>query len=266
MVIFFLLGLIIGSFLNVVAIRLEVAESLLGRSHCPHCQARVRWHDNIPLLSFVLLGARCRDCGEKISAQYFWVELLTGIIFALVGSLFFDPLVLATWTETTFYLVMSSILIVIFVYDFRSMEIPMTVVWSGVIMALLYSIYADWTGFGAGHKFLEFRTFAGVVGGAVAFLFFFLISYFSKERWMGMGDAYVGLLIGLVVGWPLILLALTSSFTIGAVFGLMLIALGKKTMQSQVPFAPFLVLGTFCVIILDKIYPQLIDLFWPFVS
>jgi leader peptidase (prepilin peptidase)/N-methyltransferase len=80
-IIFFILGLIIGSFLNVVVYRLNLAESILGRSQCPHCKAKVRWYDNVPLLSFVLLGAKCRDCGEKISWQYPILEFFTGVVF-----------------------------------------------------------------------------------------------------------------------------------------------------------------------------------------
>ena len=104
LIIFFILGLIVGSFLNVVICRLELAESILGRSHCPRCKSLIRWYDNIPLLSFILLRARCRDCQEKISWQYPSVELAAGIIFTAVGYYFFTISDLQAWAETLFYL------------------------------------------------------------------------------------------------------------------------------------------------------------------
>ena len=83
--IFFIFGLIIGSFLNVVVYRLKDAETILGRSFCRHCKHTIRWYDNIPLLSFLFLRARCRDCDEKISWQYPLLEAVTGILFAEIG-------------------------------------------------------------------------------------------------------------------------------------------------------------------------------------
>ena len=89
LIIFLVLGLIVGSFLNVVVERLNLAESLLGRSHCPHCRKKIRWYDNVPVLSFMILRARCRDCEGKISWQYPAMEIMTGIIFVLAGNYFF---------------------------------------------------------------------------------------------------------------------------------------------------------------------------------
>src|SRR5665647_529672 len=128
-IIFFIFGLIIGSFLNVVIYRLNLAESLLGRSHCPHCQNKINWYDNIPLLSFILLYAKCRNCKESISWQYPVVELTTGIIFALTAYIFLASGQLENWLETIFYLGLFSALIVIFVFDLKYLEIPMPVLW-----------------------------------------------------------------------------------------------------------------------------------------
>lgn len=250
--IFFLLGLIVGSFLNVVVYRLQLAESLMGRSHCPHCKSKVRWFDNIPLLSFVVLGARCRDCSGKISWQYPAVELLTGLVFALTGFFFFDPWSYQAWGETAFYLFSFSILLVILVYDFRFMEIPMSVLWIGVGMAAAYLLFYDQANFDPRLGLNEVRTYSGMLAGGLAFLAFFLLSALSREKWMGMGDAYLVLLIGLVTGWPTILGALFLAFTSGAIFGIILIALKKKTLQSQVPFGPFLVLGTLAAVLLEQ--------------
>ena len=256
-IIFLLFGLIIGSFLNAVVYRLNAVESLLERSHCPHCKKKVRWFDNVPLISFILLSARCRDCGEKISWQYPIVEATAGLIFALIGNYFFNLYDVSTWMLTAYYLVVFSLLFVIFVYDYKYMEIPMLILWLGVGVSLAYSIFSDWQNFHSYASILDLATISGLLGGLVAFLFFFSLAAYSKETWMGYGDAYLGLLVGLVVGWPNIIGALMLSFTLGALISVGLIAMAKKTMKSQVPFAPFLITGTFLVIILPQIFPVL---------
>jgi len=254
--IFFILGLIIGSFLNVVVCRLELAESILGRSRCPHCKAIIRWYDNIPLLSFILLKARCRNCQGKISWQYPLVELATGIIFALAGYYFFIAADIQSWAETLFYLVSFSLLITVFVYDLKLMEIPMIVLWIGVIWAVSYLVFLDWASFNSASGLLSSKVISGIIGGGAAFLFFFALSYLSKEKWMGAGDAYAALWAGLIMGWPKILLALMLAFTAGAICGIILIALKKKTIKSQIPFAPFLAGGVILAVFLEKVLPQ----------
>lgn len=256
-IIFLILGLIIGSFLNAVVYRLNAVESLLERSHCPHCKKTVRWFDNVPLLSFILLSAKCRDCGEKISWQYPLVELTTGVMFALIGSYFFNVEMVASWMPTIFYLVIFSILLVIFVYDLKYMEIPMLVLWIGVALATAYLVFADWQSFSSAVHYIDLQLVSGLIGGAVAFGFFFALSFYSKETWMGYGDAYLGLLVGMIVGWPTILATLMLAFVIGATVSVGLIIFSKKTMKSQVPFAPFLVSATFVIIILPAIFPQI---------
>jgi leader peptidase (prepilin peptidase)/N-methyltransferase len=235
----------------------------MERSHCPHCKKKVRWFDNVPLLSFILLSARCRDCGEKISWQYPVVEAATGIIFALIGNYFFNLFDFASWTLTAYYLIVFSLLMIIFVYDFKYMEIPMLILWLGVGISLAYFIFADWQMFSSAVSILDLRTISGIIGGLVAGGFFYSLAAYSKETWMGYGDAYLGLLVGLVVGWPNILGALMLSFTIGAIVSVGLIAASKKTMKSQVPFAPFLITGTFLVVILPQIFPVL--KYWLFI-
>lgn len=253
--IFFILGLIVGSFLNVVIVRLNLAETILGRSECPHCKAKIRWYDNIPLFSFAILKTRCRDCKEKISWQYPLVEFATGVLFALTGSYFFvasDP---ATWLAAAYLLAIFALLLVVFAYDFRYMEIPMIIIWLGIGITIIFYLFSDWVNFNPSMGIWSLNIFSGMLSGLIAFLFFFVLSAGSKEKWMGMGDAYVALLAGLVVKWPEIMAVLVLAFTIGAIYGIILIALGKKTMKSQVPFAPFIVAGTILVILIPKIFP-----------
>jgi leader peptidase (prepilin peptidase)/N-methyltransferase len=137
------------------------------------------------------------------------------------------------------------------------MEIPMLVLWLGVGVSLAFFVLADWQNFSSISSILEMRTISGLIGGLVAGGFFYALAAYSKETWMGYGDAYLGLLAGLVVGWPNILATLMLSFTIGAFISVGLIAVAKKTMKSQVPFAPFLITGVFLVIILPEMFPVL---------
>jgi leader peptidase (prepilin peptidase)/N-methyltransferase len=246
MIIFFIFGLIIGSFLNVVVYRVRSAETILGRSHCRKCKKTIRWYDNIPLLSFILLKFKCRECGEKISWQYPLVEFLTGVLFMLLAGQYFVLENASTWFVTGAMLFLTGALVVIFVYDVLYMEIPNLVLWPAVLLALAFNFFLDW-----GQKFPTFwesMSVSGLLAAGVAFLFFFSLSFFSHEKWMGMGDAYLVVLLGLILGWPKILLGLFLAFAIGAVYGIILIALGKKKMQSQLPFAPFLIIGTFLTI------------------
>jgi len=248
-VIFLLLGLLVGSFLNVLVYRLRSAEELFwDRSKCPHCQHLIRWYDNVPVLSFVILKSRCRNCRQKISWQYPLVEILTGIIFAVIGQRFFSPVDFSTWITTGYYLFISASLISIAVYDWLYLEIPSEVLWLAVAVSIAFGLWADW------NAWMNFTLPVSILGGAVysavfaaffAFTFFFILSVASRERWMGMGDAYLAILLGLFVGWPKILLALFLAFFIGAVWGVALVVFKKKKMKSRLPFAPFMILGAF---------------------
>jgi leader peptidase (prepilin peptidase)/N-methyltransferase len=255
--IFFVIGLAIGSFLNVVVYRLNVAESLLGRSHCPHCKNQIRWYDNIPLFSFILLKMKCRDCNGKISWQYPLMEFFTGVIFALVGSCFFSLNNPQSWITTAYFLVLFSLLLVIFVYDFKYMEIPMIIFWITLAVSLFYAIFSDWINFIPQLGIWNLSIFSGIIGGLVAFGFFFILVSVSKERWMGMGDAYLAFLAGFIVGFPQIIFTLTISFFLGSICGIILLLAKKKTMKSQIPFAPFLVSSIILAIILPEIFPAL---------
>lgn len=253
--IFFLFGLIIGSFLNVVICRLNLAESLLGRSHCPKCQKLIRWYDNIPLLSFILLKAQCRDCREKISWQYPVVELATGIIFAATAYLFLLDGNLANWLETIFYLGFFSALLVIFVFDLKHLEIPMPVLWLTFFWTLIFFLIMDWLNFQPGMDIFSSRIFSGNLAGLLAFGVFFALAFGSQEKWMGMGDAYLALLIGLGLGAEKILPALMLAFLLGSLWGIALVITKKKTLKSRIPFGPFLVSGTIIMVLIFKIFP-----------
>lgn len=249
----FLFGLAVGSFLNCIIYRLETGQSFLGgRSFCPHCRHILSWQDLIPLLSFLVLKGKCRYCSQKISLQYPLVEIVTAIIFVSIfnfqvtpisyvftpGQLIFSQPLILNFLSIIFYWIISCLLIIIFVYDLRHYIIPDKVIFPAIIIALIYNLQ-----FLISEQFLIFNHLILSAIGAAAF--FLAIVLISRGKWMGVGDIKLAFLMGLVLGWPDILVALFSAFLIGAIIGITLIIWGKKTLKSEVPFGPFLVIGTF---------------------
>jgi len=228
----FIFGLAIGSFLNVVIFRLGTNESILvGRSHCPKCGAILKWYDLIPALSFLIQKGKCRYCEKKISFQYPIVEIITGFLFVLILSKFgLDSLI------TYYLLLISCFLIVIFVYDLKNYLILDKIVFPAIIIVLFYQILMG--------NFLNPFLSALLASG-----FFLSLVLISKGKWMGMGDVKFAILMGLILGWPNILLALFLSFFSGAIIGIVLILFGKKGLKSQIPFGPFLVGSTILIML-----------------
>jgi leader peptidase (prepilin peptidase)/N-methyltransferase len=237
---FIILGLLIGSFLNVIIFRFDTGESVVsGRSRCNSCKKMIAWYDNIPVLSFVFLRGKCRNCGERISWQYPTVECVTATLFMFVGQSFFFFGNTESAIQTVFSLGLIAALIVVFVYDLSTMEIPVSVLAFGVGWTVL-SLFLLWYFASPQGAFSESRFAEGLIGGLIAFSIFYALVFFSRETWMGEGDAWLALMLGLVVGWKLLLPALTIAFGSGALFGIALILLHKKNLQSRIPFGPFL--------------------------
>jgi len=230
----FILGLAIGSFLNCVIYRLEKKESFLkGRSYCPNCKHKLSWKDLIPIFSFFELQGKCRYCKKPISFQYPLVELATGILFVSIFNIAFPNLLLSI-----FYFLISSFLIIIFVYDLRYYIIPDEVIYPAIIITLIFN-----------SQFLIFNQDSifksSILSAFGASLFFLVIFLISKGKWLGFGDVKLALFMGLFLGFPNILVALFLAFFIGAIIGIGLILAKKKGLKSEVPFGPFLVTGTF---------------------
>ncbi len=230
-----ILGLLIGSFLNSVIWRISVKKSIAdGRSICPKCKHELGVKDLIPVFSFVFLKGKCRYCKKGISWQYPLVELATGLIFFAISIFFFNnfPLMM-------FLLVISGCLIVIFVYDLKHFIIPDIVLVPAVVWSLIYRISEiifitkDYS------QFIYFLLAIIIPCG-----FFLALYLLSKGTWIGFGDVKLGILLGLILGWPNILMGLFLSYLIGGIIGTGLIILKKKKIKSEVPFAPFLITGT----------------------
>ncbi len=255
-IIFFILGLIIGSFLNVVILRLNTKKSLGGRSACMSCRNALSWFELIPLFSFLGLGGRCRNCKSKISFQYPLVEFTSGLIFAVLfvkfQNLFFTNIAAFT-VYYAYYAVVFSILLVIATYDLKHKIIPDVLAF---ILGLITFVALFFLGNGMNLTFHMPSTYQFLSGIFIA-LPFALLWLVSSGRWMGLGDAKLALGIGWFLGVSLALSALVVAFWSGAIIGIALVAISKHGkmrrlgMKSEIPFAPFLVLGAFAAFIFN---------------
>lgn len=261
-IIFFILGLIIGSFLNVVIFRLNTRESFFesigGRSACMSCRNQLSWYELIPVFSFLGLKGRCKNCKTKISLQYPLVEFITGLIFSLLfwklstagGSIFGGQDILFFTITYVYYAVMFSLLLVIAVYDLKHKIIPDVLCFAFGILAFVGMFFFSNYGFYP-HipNILEFLSGLFI---ASPFAFFWLI---SSGRWMGLGDAKLALGIGWLLGLIGALSGLVIAFWSGAIVGITLVIISKVNrkngmgMKSEIPFAPFLVFGALLVFI-----------------
>lgn len=235
LVLSFILGSAIGSFLNVVIDRTTRGETLLGRSYCDHCKASLSTIDLIPIVSFVSFGARCRYCKKPISWQYPIVEAATGTLF-LIGALSLISGADFGLIRLLYFFFIISIVIVVSAIDMKFSLIPTTLVFFASLVVLTYNYFTfspNW--------FLE-----QVISAFIAALFFLFLVVITRRRGMGEGDVVLAFLIGLVLGYEKTILAIFLSFFTGALVSLILIVFGKKKFGQTVPFAPFLVLGLLC--------------------
>jgi leader peptidase (prepilin peptidase)/N-methyltransferase len=253
----FVFGAIIGSFINVLALRYKTGLSVAkGRSKCFHCGTPLKWFELVPLLSFIILGKKCRTCKIPFSWRYFLVEVISGAMF--VGILWRQVSLWSVYEVYQYGLIYSalffvyyafvfSLLLAIVLYDIRHKIIPNTWVYTFIVLA-----FAKLGLFLYCRQFVllpmdYFDIFAG-------FIFFFLFAslwFLSRGRAIGFGDAKLVLGIGALLGFVSGLSAIIIAFWVGAVYGVgtilysHMVGKGKKvTFASEVPFAPFLILGT----------------------
>jgi len=249
----FLLGTIIGSFLNVVIYRFNTGKTMVkGHSICMTCNRNLRWYELIPVLSFLIQNGKCRRCASSISHQYPLVELSTGLIFALIAYHFLPIFLISIPSYIIFVSLFSfifSLLIVIVVYDIRHKVIPDKLVYLFIIISF-FSIFINFSGFGS---FLIKPTLMSIVSGPLFSLPFVILWFVSRGRWMGLGDAKLILGIGWLLGPLATLCALTLSFWIGSVISLIIMALShnKMNMKTEIPFAPFLVFSVLITFLLN---------------
>ena len=221
------LGLMIGSFLNVCIYRLPRGKSIVHPpSSCPRCKSKIAPRDNIPVLSYVLLGGRCRKCGKKISIRYPLVEAATAILFFLVARYYPQH-----WS-VLFPLYYTAVMIVITLTDFDLKIIPDSLTLPGIPIGLLYHgwFQGEWA-----------DSFLGILaGGGSLFLIAELYLRLRKREGMGGGDVKLAAMMGAFLGWQGVFLVLFLSSLAGGLFGVCWMVFGKKGGAAEIPFGVFL--------------------------
>lgn len=247
----FILGTVVGSFLNVCIHRLPRGQSIIfPPSHCPNCGKTLGALDLVPLLGYFLLKGKCRYCGELISFRYPLVELITGILF--VGIALSFP-VAASPLEFAFYILFSCLMIVVFFTDLEHQVVPDSISVSGIFLGLLFN-YVKGMFFYEGTGLNPFLS--ALFGMLLGYLLFYLIgrtgkAFFKKEV-MGEGDLYLTAFLGAYLGWQGVLLAVFLAYLLAGAVALVLLVLKKIKMGEYVPFGPALVMGGFLTLFFGK--------------
>ncbi|MBP9686659.1 MAG: prepilin peptidase [Candidatus Doudnabacteria bacterium] len=236
----FIFGAIIGSFLNVVTLRVPLGWSLGGRSRCVSCHHVLAPVDLVPVLSYIALRGQCRYCHVGISSRYAFVELLTGASFCLATFLYF-PHQITDMFLLIFWFVVITVSIVTFIVDLEHFIILDFVTGLGSVAALLLLVLDALYNAQSVSALLIARGW-GIVCG---FSFFWLLWKASKGRLLGFGDVKFTIFMGIVLGFPLIIPALLFSFWLGALYAIPLLMAKRKGFKSKLPFGTFLVPAMF---------------------
>jgi len=240
----FLFGSTIGSFLNVVIWRLPRGESLvLPGSHCPKCDTPIRWYDNIPLLSWLVLGAKCRHCREPISARYPAIELVNGLFFAAYLVRFGvsgDALVPFGVLIGTVWYLFTAALIAVTMIDIDHTIIPDAISLPGIVLGLLANMFLFAPTWQSG---LIDGGLGVLLGGGIPLTIILVYYLLTKRIGMGFGDPKLLAMIGAFCGWQAVLFTLFIASLSGTIVGVAYVAIAGKDRRFPIPFGPFLSLG-----------------------
>ena len=232
----FSLGACLGSFANVCIYRLPKNKQIVsGRSFCPKCKKKINWYDNLPIISFIFLNRKCRNCKKSISTRYFIVELITGIVFLLIFLNFENVYTI------TFLSILALILIIIFFIDLENFIIPDILNFSIMGLAFFKNFLPNF------NTSLIHEINQSIIGGMVGYISIWLIIYlyktFKKIDGMGLGDAKLMAGIGLLFGWQSIPFVLFVSSILGLIFVVPSLIKKQKNMRTEIPFGPFIILA-----------------------
>lgn len=247
----FVLGILIGSFLNVVALRYNTGMTLKGRSKCFSCGKNLNWYELVPILSFIFQKGKCKGCKGKISWQYPIVEFIAGILF--LGIFFkFSPTSIQTSFVTLYYLFITCLLLVITIYDIKHKIIPNELVYTFAAVSFFKLFIAS------DFSFIIPNIWSLLSGPILALPFAFLF-FVSKGTWMGFGDSKLILGVGWTLGIILGISAIILAFWIGAIISViwMFVVFKKLRSNYEIPFGPYIILGMYLVLFFDI---QVIDL------
>lgn len=227
----FIFGMLVGSFLNVCICRMPKDESIVSPpSHCPNCDYKIRWYDNIPLLSYLLLRGKCRGCGTRISLQYPLVELLNGLLTLALFMRFGISL-----TFAALFLFCSALVVITFI-DLEHQIIPDEISLPGIIIGFIFSFFLPWQSW--------INSLLGIVlGGGSLLLVAYGYQWLTGKDGMGGGDIKLLAMMGAFLGWKSVPFIIFSSSLIGSVVGVTMMLVQKKDSKLAIPFGPYLAFG-----------------------
>ncbi len=227
----FILGAVVGSFLNVCICRMPKDESIVSPpSHCPRCGYRIRWFDNIPMLSYLLLRGKCRGCGTHISLQYPLVELLNAILTLLLYLRFGTSL-----TFLALFLFCSALVVITFI-DIEHQIIPDEISLPGILVGFVFSFFLPWLGW--------LNSLVGILlGGGSLLTVAYGYHWLTGKEGMGGGDIKLLAMMGAFLGWKAVPFIILASSLVGSVVGISMIIFQKKDSKLAIPFGPYLAFG-----------------------
>lgn len=248
-----LFGLVIGSFLNVVAYRVPAGISLVRESRCPGCDAPIRWWQNVPVVSWVALRGRCAHCAAPISAQYPLIEAFTGVVFvgvawwalrlaAPVGAIA-DPVF---WVVLVAFLGFAAVSIVLSLIDLETKRLPNAIVLPSIVVGVALLAIAAALGPAGSASGIGWTTFLRAVAGGAILCAFYAVVRLISPRGMGGGDVKLAALVGLFLGWcgwATLVVGAFAAFVLGGLFGVGLILLRRAKRTTAIPFGPWMIAG-----------------------
>ncbi len=236
----FVFGMVVGSFLNVCICRMPKNESVVSPpSHCPHCSYQIRWYDNIPLMSYLLLRGKCRGCGAHISVQYPLVEMINGIVTLSLFLRFGPTLVFAV-----LFMFCSALVVITFI-DIEHQIIPDEISLSGIVVGFVLSFFLkdpSWI-----------DSLLGILlGGGSLLLVAYSYQWLTGKDGMGGGDIKLLAMMGAFLGWKAIPFIIFASSLVGSLLGVSIMLFQKKDSKLAIPFGPYLAFGAVLYIFYGK--------------
>lgn len=239
----FLFGLAIGSFLNVVIYRIPAGRNVNGRSHCPKCDNQISARDNIPVISWLLLRGKCRNCKSGISPRYPLVELATGLSWLGLGIFYgYDPIL-------PLLLILVSASIALTMIDFDTMTLPNVITYP---IFIITAIYLSVLGFASGDMASLLNA---LIGAGIYFAFFFLMWFLTGGRGLGFGDVKLAPTLGAIIGWYSVggtFVGIMGAFILGGIPAGILLATGVVKKGTQIPFGPMLLVGAWAAVLFGE--------------
>ena len=244
-IIVFIFGSIWGSFCNVCIRRIPNNTSVIkGRSHCPSCNKLIKWYDNIPLISFLILKARCRDCSTTIDIKYFIIELISALNFVLIFYLF------GFSSTTILFFILSIGFLIIFFIDLKHFIIPNEITYPLMMLGFLKSFDPN-LNLNLFPNFID-SLIGGFLGYIIIWLVIFIYKKFRNKEGMGLGDAKLVSLIGFWFGWISIPFVIFFSSAIALIKVIPDLIKNKKNLSSEIPYGPYLIVGCLTFLILNS--------------